>query len=146
MIENITGIIGSVKTAIETVKLIKDSTDSIKQNDIQLQLSELIKSLTDANIQISQVQTMLINCEQSNQELLNQLKIKNNIVFKQLYYTLKDNNGKEEGEYCQLCYDKNKDLIRLRNMGTDEWHCLSCEKTFRGENFNIKGLIGTTIM
>jgi len=52
--------VGSVKSAIEIAKLLKDSAGSFDKAEVKLQLAELIGSLAEAKIQIAEIQEALL--------------------------------------------------------------------------------------
>ena len=56
-------------------------------------------------------------------------KIQGAIVYKDGVYFLKNNN-KESGPYCTRCFDKDKNLIRLRIWENGYASCLECKSDF----------------
>jgi len=128
--------VGSVKSAIEIAKLLKDSADSFDKAEVKLQLAELIGSLADAKMQIAEIQEALIDSDREKKALLDKLNLKENLVYEKPYYWKK--NGKDkEGPFCQLCYDKDSKLIRLQDWGNGEWECKSCKTHITDENYKI---------
>ena len=118
--------VGSVKSAIEIAKLLKDSADSFDKAEVKLQLAELIGSLADAKMQIAEIQEALIESDQEKKELINKLNLKENLIYIKPYYWIKINEQDKEGPFCQLCHDKDSKLIRLQEWDNNEWNCQSC--------------------
>ena len=119
--------VGSVKSAIEIAKILKDSADSFDKAEVKLQLAELIGSLADAKMQIAEIQEALLESDREKKELLDKLNLKENLVYEKPYYWKKTTEEEKEGPFCQLCYDKDQKLIRLQDWGNGEWNCQSCK-------------------
>ncbi len=63
-------------------------------------------------------------------EILNRgKKLQGTIVYKDGVYFLR-NNDKESGPYCTRCFDKDKNLIRLRMWENGYATCLECRSEF----------------
>jgi len=131
--------IGSVKSAIDIAKLLKDSADSLDKAEVKLQLAELIGSLADAKMQIAEIQEALIESDKEKKELENKLSQKENLFFDRPYYLIKqdDNN---DGPFCQICYDKDNKLIRLNNdpFISGQWDCPVCKQEFQDKNYDYE--------
>ena len=116
--------VSSVKTAMEITKLLKDSSNSFNEAEVKLKLSELMDSLADTRIQLAEIKNELLESEDEKKELQKQLDIRKELIFKAPYYW-----RSEDGPFCQICYDKNNQLILLKKY-EDEYHCLSCKQFF----------------
>lgn len=126
--------LGSIKTATDIAKLIKDSGSSLEQAEVKLQIAELISSLADIKMELADVQTVLIDKEQKISELEIKLKTKQSVIWsKPYYFTEKDEE--KDGPFCQQCYDNEQKLIRLQGGGTKSWNCLSCKGSYRDSNY-----------
>ena len=112
--------VGSVKSAIEIAKLLKDSADSFDKAEVKLKLAELIGSLADAKMQIAEIQEALMDSDQE----------KENLVYEKPYYWKKINEQDREGPFCQLCQDKDNKLIRLQELENNTWKCESCTRCY----------------
>lgn len=126
--------ISTVKSAYDLSKVISDSAGSLEEAEIKLKLAELMSALADTKSQISDIKTELISKNEKIQELENQIKIQNELEFEQPYYW-KVTDGKQEGPYCQKCYDDNKKLIRLQDEKFGSWHCMVCSSYYRDKNY-----------
>ncbi len=129
--------VGSVKSAIEIAKTLKDSTDLFDKAEVKLQLAELIGSLADAKMQIAEIQESLIASEQEKKELRIKLETKDNMTFEKAYYW-KINGEVKDGPFCQKCFDADEKLIRLQGGNNDVWSCAQCSKTFHGPAYVYK--------
>ncbi len=129
--------VGSVKSAIEIAKTLKDSADLFDKAEVKLQLAELIGSLADAKMQIAEIQESLIDSEQEKKELRKKLETKDNMIFEKSYYWKLIGEVKD-GPFCQRCFDADEKLIRLQGGNNDVWRCAQCDKTFNGQNYVYK--------
>jgi len=131
--------VGSVKSAIEIAKLLKESTDSFDKAEVKLQLAELIGSLADAKMQIAEIQEELIKSDKVKKGLEEKLYQKENLFFERPYYLIKQNEDKDDGPFCQICYDDNNKLIRLHNsLILGAWNCPICKQNFNDKNYDYE--------
>jgi len=126
--------LGSIKTATDIAKLIKDSGTSLEKAEIKLQIADLISSLADIKMELANVQTVLIEKDQNITELKNQLNTKQSVVWSKPYYFVQ-NGDEKDGPFCQQCYDTEQKLIRLQGGGTNGWSCLTCKGYFKDSNY-----------
>lgn len=125
----VTASLGSIKTAIDIAKSLKDTDLSLEKAETKLQLAELVSALADAKIQIADFQDLVLSKEQENKKLLEQLSLKENITYDGKMYWMTKDDGKEDGPFCQKCKDTDNKMIRLQNWDT-AWHCMTCDKSF----------------
>ena len=126
--------LGSIKTATDIAKLIKDSGTSLEKAEVKLQIAELISSLADIKMELADVQNILIEKDQSIIDLQSQLNTKESVTWSKPYYFIEKNEEKD-GPFCQQCYDNEKKLIRLQGGGTSSWNCLSCKGVYKDSNY-----------
>lgn len=126
--------LGSIKTATDIAKLIKDSGTSLEKAEIKLQIAELISSLADIKMELANVQSVLVEKDQNIIELENKLSTKESVSWSKPYYFI-INGDEKDGPYCQQCYDTEHKLVRLQGGGTKVWHCLTCKSHFRDSNY-----------
>jgi ribosomal protein L37AE/L43A len=129
-ITSISAALGSIKTATDIAKFIKGSDVSIEKAETKLKLAELISSLADAKIAIAEIQQTLIEKDAELKTAQNQLMIKSTLKWESPYYWLIEGSLKD-GPFCQHCYDKNKELIRLQGNGEGYWECMACKCNYR---------------
>ncbi len=133
-ISTIGAILGSIKTATDLAKLIKNSSSSLEEAEIKLKIAELINALADAKIEIAEIQTILLEKDNLISELRKQLELEASVVWEKPYYW-KIEGDEKDGPFCQNCYDTEKKLIRLQEGGTNPWRCQSCGKSVKDDNF-----------
>jgi hypothetical protein len=130
----VTTLLGSIKTATEIAKLIKDSDVSLEKAETKLKLADLISALADAKIVVSEVQQALLDKDVEIRALQEQLKLKAQLKWEKPYYWLVDESQKD-GPFCQHCNDKSHDLIRLQDSGGGRWHCSVCKNFYTDSTY-----------
>jgi hypothetical protein len=125
----ISAVLSSIRTATEIAKLIKDSDISLEKAEIKLKLAELISALADAKIEMAEIQQTLLNKDDELRKLREQFVVKENLKWENPYYWIIDEKRKD-GPYCQQCYDKNHELIRLQGDGHGYWECKACKNSY----------------
>lgn len=128
-IATITTALGSIKTAVEIAKLIKDGGSSIEQAEIKLQMAELISALADAKMEVSDIQGELIAKNEEISELKQKLTTKDAVVWEKPYYFVAKGEDNRDGPFCQKCYDSEQKLIRLQGGKNGTWRCYECKCT-----------------
>lgn len=139
-IATISTAVGSVKTAIEIAKLIKESSGSLQKAELDLKLAELITSLADVKLQMADIKDALLESENEKKELKAKLALQAKLEFEMPYYWTIEEDGKKDGPFCQLCYDKDKKLIRLQDAKNGQWRCHSCSKLFNDKTYTFRSL------
>lgn len=139
-ITSISAALGSIKTASDIAKLIKDSGNNLEQAEIKLKIADLVGALADAKLEIADIQNQLIDKGEQIKYLKAQLNFKSSLTYEKPYYFLIEDEGKD-GPYCQACYDKEKSLIRLQELSIGNWKCMVCEKGFLDENYVFPSLL-----
>lgn len=136
---SISTVLSSLKTATEIAKLIKDSDISLEKAESKLKLAELISALADAKIEVTEVQQVLLEKDAEVRELKTQLEVKTKLQWESPYYWLIE-NSKKDGPFCQHCYDKNRELIRLQGNG-GYWECKACKSSYTDSNYDASPVI-----
>ncbi len=75
-ITSITAFIGSIKTATEIAKTIKDAGTTLEQAEAKFKMAELISLLADAKIQAAEIQEVILEKDKRIKELEELFKIK----------------------------------------------------------------------
>ena len=96
-----------------------------------IEAQEKIMELRETALQL---QEESIEFKKKIKELEEAIETKNCIVWEAPYYFIEKDN-KKDGPFCQLCYDKEKLLIRLHEGKKGSWSCHSCEKIFRDKSY-----------
>ena len=73
----IASILGSVKTATEIAKLLKDSDLSLEKAEMKLKLADLISALADARIETAEIQSLIAEKDEKIKQLQEVLETKN---------------------------------------------------------------------
>ena len=131
----ITTILGSVKTATEIAKLLKDSDLSLEKAEMKLKLADLVSALADAKIELAEVQEIIFDKDRNIKELEEALKIQNNLKYEKPYYWIIEKD-KKDGPFCQQCYDNDKKLIRLQDQQNGYWTCSTCKNGFEDSSYH----------
>ena len=126
---SISAALSSLKTATEIAKLIKDSDVTLEKAESKLKLAELISSLADAKIEITEIQQVLLEKDKEVRALNTQLEMRAKLSWDKPYYWLIDESRKD-GPFCQHCYDKNHELIRLQGNCVGSWECKACKNRY----------------
>ncbi len=128
-ITSISTLLTSIKTATEIAKLIKEGDVSLEKAETKLKLAELISALADAKIEVSEIQQVLLEKDSEIRGLNEQIKLQALVQWEKPYYWLVD-NGNKDGPFCQHCYDKDRQLIRLQGNGEGYWECKVCKNNY----------------
>lgn len=131
----ISAALGGIKTANDIAKAIKDAGLSVEQAEIKLKIAELISALSDAKMGVAEIREQLQQKDEEIAELKTQLKLQDSLNYEAPYYWLKQ-EGKVGGPFCQLCYDKEKKLIRLQEGRTGMWTCNSCKSHVKDSSYS----------
>lgn len=128
-IGSISAVLGSIKTATEIAKLIKDSDVSLEKAEVKLKLAELIGALADAKLEVVGVQQTLAESEDRIRELQKKLEIRAQVKWDDPVYWLEGATGRD-GPYCQRCYDSDQKLVRLQGSGDGYYSCRACNSGY----------------
>ena len=71
---------------------------------------------------MTEIQQNLLEKDAAIRQLKDQLELKAKLQWESPYYWLAD-GSKKDGPFCQHCYDKNRELIRLQGNGEGSWQC-----------------------
>ena len=108
----------------------KTITNLIKKG-MTLEAQEQIMVLREAAIDLKAENTAL---RERLSELQKKLDLKDHVKWEAPYYFLR-NADKKDGPFCQHCYDKNEQLIRLQSRGKGFWACHSCKNTVADKDY-----------
>ncbi len=113
----------SLPSAKEIFELIKKGAT--------LEAQEKIMELREIGIQLQEENH---NLRKRITDLESILSISNNLIWESPYYWVKPDDAKD-GPFCQVCYDKEKRLIRLQKLGKGAWSCYSCKNNYFDSSF-----------
>lgn len=133
-IATVSAVLGSIKTASDLAKVIKDSSESLQKAEIKMQLADLINSLADARMELAELQSVIIDKDNEIFELNAQINVSKSVVWVKPYYFIEEDDHRD-GPFCAQCYDTTRKLIRLQGGGTSAWHCQTCNNRVKDENY-----------
>jgi hypothetical protein len=125
----VTAVLGSIKTATEIAKYIKDSDLSLEKAETKLKLADLIGALADAKLEVVGVEQTLAEAEARIRELVQQLETRGKLKWVDPAYWLEADTGLQ-GPFCQQCYDTGGKLVRLQDDGDGYYECKACKNGF----------------
>ena len=125
----VSAVLGSIKTATEIAKYIKDTDLSLEKAETKLKLADLIGALADAKLEVVGVQQTLAEAEARVGELEQQLQTRGKLTWVDPAYWLESDKG-PQGPYCQQCYDTSGKLVRLQDHSDGHFECKACKNDF----------------
>ena len=123
-------LLGSLKTATDIAKFIRESDFSFEKAETKLKLAELVSALADAKLGAAEIQQEIIERNEEIRQLKATAKLQAEIIWRQPCYYLVDREGKEE-PFCQNCYDSERKLARLHTDGTGFFQCHVCKQSYK---------------
>lgn len=130
-------LLGSLKTATDIAKFIRESDVSIEKAETKLKLAELVSAIADAKLNAAEVQQSLLERDELIRRLEADAKLRAELTWKQPRYVLTGDGG-EEASYCQNCYDSSNKLSRLHTDDRGHFECRVCKQSFKtNERMNI---------
>ena len=118
-------------SAINIAKYIKDSQDIMDKSEQKLKLAELMEALADIKMETVEIKSTLLEKDKTILELEKKLNLKENLVYEQPYYWIK-NEGTKDGPFCQKCWDGSSKQIRLQAFeNTGKWKCGVCRSVVK---------------
>ena len=91
----ISTLLGSIKTATEIAKVIKETDLSLETAETKLKLADLISALADARIEVTEIQQSLAERESEIRTLKASIEIKERLKWQDPCYWLEDAEGKQ---------------------------------------------------
>lgn len=122
-------LLGSIKTATEIAKLIRESDSSLERAETKLKLADLVSALAEAKLNAAEVQEAILERDAEIRRLLDEARLTATLIWRQPCYFLSNADGKEE-PFCQNCYDTAKKLAHLHDDGRGQFHCRVCKERF----------------
>jgi hypothetical protein len=106
---SISTAIATIKTSMDIAKLIKDSSSSLDEAETKLKLAELISTLADLKTELADIKVDLIDKDEIIRELKNKIQEKESLSFDgKLYW--------KEGDkipFCPICFENENKYIHL---------------------------------
>lgn len=108
----------------------KDIVDLLKKG-ATIEAQEKIMELREGALELQEEN---IRLRERIKELEEKLNRKENVIWEPPSYWIKDGD-KKDGPYCQQCYDKDGDLIRLKDHRNGYWTCPTCKNGFQDSSY-----------
>lgn len=124
-IGSVTAALGSIKTATDIAKFIRESDLSLEKAELKLKLADLMAALADARIEVAEIQQAVAEAESQIKDLQAQLAIRAKVKWEEPLYWLETETGRD-GPFCQRCYDTEEKLVRLQGSGDGHYSCRAC--------------------
>jgi hypothetical protein len=123
-------LLGSLKTATDIAKFVRESSVSLERAELKLKLAELIEALANAKMEAADVQQEILDRDKKIRELEVAVAIQVELRWEQPCYYRKTDQGVDE-PYCQNCYDSSGKLSRLHTDGAGYFQCRVCKQSFK---------------
>jgi hypothetical protein len=118
-------LLGSIKSATDIAKFIKDSDLSLEKAEGKLKLAELVSALADAKLHAAEVQQAIIDRDERIRILEAEASKRAALTWREPCYWLTDEKGIEQ-PYCQRCYDDGGKYARLHSDDAGRYSCRVC--------------------
>lgn len=116
--------------AIPTYSDIKD----LLKKGFTIEAQEKIIELREVAIQL---QSENIELREQVRALQDAAAIRETVVWDAPYYWRQPRDGHKDGPFCQRCYDKDKNLIRLQDGKGGLWKCRECKSLYRDGSYRL---------
>jgi hypothetical protein len=134
-ISAISAVLGSLKTATDIAKFIRESDVSIERAELKLKIADLFSALADVKMELVELQDTFAAKEQRIRELEEAFQAKGSFVRRYDAYYRADAEGNPVGvPFCLSCWEKDH---RQRQLVTDAGGyrkriCTSCGHRYDG--------------
>lgn len=129
-ITTIGAALNSLKSATDIARIIKDSSTTLENAEINYKVAELMIALANAKSDLADVQGLLLEKDSTIAKLTSKLEIRSLMEWDSPYYWKKDNE-KRDGPFCAKCYDSEEKLIHLQYLSNGSWCCQECKNAVR---------------
>ncbi len=114
----IASALSGAKTALDLLKLVRESAGSLKTAEMQSKLADAIVALSDVRIQLADLQDVLRDKDALIARLESSLEEQRTVIrVNDAYYRVGE-DGKHHGPpFCMRCWEEDKKLRSLSNPG-----------------------------
>ena len=131
----IAAVLGSLKTATDIAKFIRESDISIERAELKLKVADLVSALADVKIELVELQETFAAKEQRIQELESAFQSKDSLIRKYDAYYHANAEGEPLGvPYCLRCWEndhKQRQLVHDAKEYSTRI-CTSCGHRYGG--------------
>lgn len=138
-VATISAVLGSIKTATDIAKFLRQSDLSLEKAELKLKLADLLNSLADAKIELVEVQETLAEKDKKIAELIAAFDAKDDLVRSGDAYYAKSANGEPVGKpFCLRCCESDHKQRQLVRSPKDHrtMVCTSCGHQY--ENMSVR--------
>ncbi|WP_395055076.1 hypothetical protein [Polaromonas sp.] len=134
-ISTIGAVLGSLKTATDIAKFIRESDVSIERAELKLKVADLVSALADVKMELVELQDTFASKEKRIRELEEAFQAKDSLVRRYDAYYRADSEGKPVGvPFCLRCWENDH---RQRQLVHDakEYRiriCTNCGHRYEG--------------
>jgi hypothetical protein len=132
---SVAAVLSSLKTATDIAKVIREGDVSLEKAESKLKLADLISALADAKIQIADIQQLLMEKDAELKAATERIVVMEKLHWTSPSYWVQEGT-KKDGPFCQHCYDKNHELIRLQGNGDGYWECKACKGSYTDSSWD----------
>ena len=112
-------VLGSLKTATEIAKFIRESDVSIERAELKLKVADLIVALADVKLELVELQDAFASKDQRIKELEEAFEAKESLVRKyDAYYSAGPDGQALGAPYCLRCWESDHKRRLLGNSPT----------------------------
>ncbi len=116
-IGSIATALSTIKTSIDIAKVIKDSNSSLNEAERNNKIADLINSLADVKIELGEVKDLLRNKDDEIRELKEKINEKESLKFDgKLYWKEGDKTP-----FCTVCFENNIKSVHLTYLSADQY-------------------------
>lgn len=122
-------VLGSIKTATDIAKFLRESDLSLEKAELKLKLADLLVSLADAKVELVEVQDTLADKDKRIAELISAFEAKDELILRGDAYYIKGPDGEAVGKpYCLRCWESDHKQRQLVYSPKDHRTkvCTSC--------------------
>tara|TARA_B100000029_G_scaffold498906_1_gene568483 strand:- start:1272 stop:1730 length:459 start_codon:yes stop_codon:yes gene_type:complete len=131
----ISAALGSLKTATEIVKLLRESDVSLERAELKLKLADLVGALADLKMELAGVQEALVSKDKIIEDLQIAFETKHDLIRRLDAYYEKSEAGEPIGApYCSFCWENSHIQRHLVTNTVDrrKRSCTTCGNTYDG--------------
>ena len=110
---------------VENIKSVASTIQQIDNIELYQKILEVQKEAIDLLNENREL-------KEERAELLNKIKIKDQLLFDDNLYWLVEDNGKRNGPFCSRCWDVDQKLVRMKNDSNEFY--FSCPDIQRCQN------------
>jgi hypothetical protein len=128
---SVAAVFTSIKTAIEMVKLIRDSGTSLEKAEVQNRISDLYVALSDLKMEAADVRDAMAEKDARIAELEAALELKDTLVrHNDAYYETSDTGTPTGDAFCSRCWESDHRARHLVRADHQSNYCPTCSAVY----------------